>query len=128
MTFWELNAVFLGLGLGVLLAAALVGRVRARHVGAILLTTAALWVLTAVFDNVMIASGLFDYGGHALAGVRVGLAPIEDFAYPLGSALLLPAVWLLLTGDRRRRRRPGDRGRGAPSPAPASPTVPERAE
>ena len=100
MTFWELNAVFLGLGLGVLLAAALVGRVRARHVGAILLTTAALWVLTAVFDNVMIASGLFDYGGHALAGVRVGLAPIEDFAYPLGSALLLPAVWLLLTGGR----------------------------
>lgn len=105
MTFWELNAVFLGLALGVLLAAALAGRVRARHVGAILLATAALWVLTAVFDNVMIASGLFDYGGHALAGVRVGLAPIEDFAYPLGSALLLPGLWLLLTGDRRRRRR-----------------------
>ncbi|MBD4645807.1 C50 carotenoid gamma-cyclase subunit beta CrtYh, partial [Xanthomonas citri pv. citri] len=35
----------------------------------------------------------------------------EDFAYPLGSALLLPALWLLLTSRRadRRGRRPGRR-------------------
>lgn len=127
MTFWELNAVFLGLGLGVLLAAALAGRMRARHMAAILLATAALWVLTAVFDNVMIASGLFDYGGHALAGVRIGLAPIEDFAYPLGSALLLPALWLLLTGSRRRRHE-GDREREPAGPAPARSSGTKRAE
>lgn len=69
-------------------------------------------VLTAVFDNVMIAAGLFDYGHELLLGVYVGQAPVEDFAYPLGSALLLPALWLLLTSRPRagrRGRRPGRR-------------------
>lgn len=97
MNFWELNLVFLGISAAALLGAVLVRRVRGRHVLAIVLSTLVLWVLTAVFDNLMIASGLFDYGGHALSGVFLGLAPLEDFAYPLGSALLLPALWLLLT-------------------------------
>lgn len=111
MTFWELNAMFLGSGLGVLALAALLGRVRARHVAAIGAAVLALWVLTAVFDNVMIASGLFDYGHQRLGGVYLGLAPLEDFAYPLGSALLLPALWLILT-PRSSRFRAEDRGRG----------------
>ena len=97
MTFLDLVLVFVGFALAVLVGAALVGRVRGEHLRAVAATLVALWALTAVFDNVMIASGLFDYGGHALAGVRVGLAPIEDFAYPLGAVLLLPALWLLLT-------------------------------
>ena len=65
-----------------------------------------------VFDNVMIAAGLFDYGHELLVGAYVGQAPVEDFAYPLGSALLLPALWLLLTSRGRagrRGRRPGRR-------------------
>lgn len=59
-------------------------------------------VLTAVFDNVMIGSGLMTYGSRHLAGPRLGLVPVEDFAYPLAGLLLLPAVWLLL------RRRAGE--------------------
>ena len=97
MTFWELNLVFLGISAAALLVAVLARRVRGRHVLSIVLSTLILWVLTAVFDNIMIASGLFDYGGHALSGVFIGLAPLEDFAYPLGAVLLLPALWLLLT-------------------------------
>lgn len=97
MTFWELNLVFLGLAAAVLGLAALAGRLRVRHAGAVLATTGVLWVLTAVFDNLMIASGLFDYGHERLGGVYIGLAPLEDFAYPLGAVLLLPALWLLLT-------------------------------
>jgi lycopene cyclase domain-containing protein len=65
------------------------------------LSLVVLLVLTVIFDNVMIASGLFDYAGHTLNGLHVGLAPIEDFAYPLGGALLLPGLWLLFTGRRR---------------------------
>lgn len=103
MTFWELNLVFLGMAAAVLALAALTGRLRARHAGAVLAATGVLWVLTAVFDNLMIASGLFDYGHHRLGGVYLGLAPLEDFAYPLGAALLLPGLWLLLTGPRRDR-------------------------
>ena len=34
----------------------------------------------------------------------VGLAPIEDFAYPLAGVLLLPALWTALRGRRSRTR------------------------
>ncbi|MCR2762198.1 lycopene cyclase domain-containing protein [Microbacterium sp. zg.B48] len=53
--------------------------------------------LTAVFDNLMIAVGLFTYPPEHLSGVRIGLAPVEDFAYPLCAAFLVPAVLTLLT-------------------------------
>lgn len=63
-------------------------------------------VLTAVFDSVMIAAGLFTYAEEHLLGLRIGLAPVEDFAYPLAAAALLPALWTALG---RRDRREGDR-------------------
>lgn len=73
------------------------------HWGAAALTFLALAILTAVFDSVMIGLGLFSYDEAHLAGIHVGLAPVEDFAYPLACALLLPALWLALTRLRRAR-------------------------
>ncbi|WEK14671.1 MAG: lycopene cyclase domain-containing protein [Candidatus Microbacterium phytovorans] len=64
------------------------------------IAAAVLLILTAVFDNVMIAAGLFTYPEHLISGVRIGLAPIEDFSYPLCAAFLVPAVRTLL--ERRR--------------------------
>lgn len=55
---------------------------------AVVITVVALFVLTAVFDSIMIAAGFFHYDPDALAGPLIGLAPIEDFAYPLAGALL----------------------------------------
>ncbi|MET0295908.1 MAG: lycopene cyclase domain-containing protein [Microbacterium sp.] len=60
----------------------------------------ALVALTAVFDNLMIAAGLFTYPEEHLSGVRIGLAPIEDFSYAVCAAFLVPAVFTLL--PRRR--------------------------
>ena len=60
-----------------------------------------LLALTAVFDNVMIAAGLFTYPSEHLSGLHIGLAPIEDFSYPLAAAFLLPAVWTLLTPQKQ---------------------------
>ncbi len=60
-----------------------------------------LILLTAVFDNVMIALGLFTYPDDLISGVRIGLAPVEDFAYPLCAAFLVPAVFTLLAPARR---------------------------
>jgi lycopene cyclase domain-containing protein len=54
---------------------------------------AVLAVLTAVFDNLMIAAGFFDYGAGHITELRIGLVPVEDFAYPLAGVLLLPALW-----------------------------------
>ncbi|MEO6531634.1 MAG: lycopene cyclase domain-containing protein [Specibacter sp.] len=105
MNFSQLNAIFLAVAVLVMVAAlaARAGGPAPRTViAAVVGTIAVLMVLTAIFDNVMIASGLFDYAGHTLNGLRVGLAPVEDFAYPIAAGLLLPGLWLLLTRGRRR--------------------------
>ena len=98
MSFLELNVVFVSLA-ALVLVLAVVGRGigAGRVVGAVAVSFLILAVLTAVFDNVMIASGLFDYGQGTLTGARVGLAPLEDFAYPLAGVLLLPGLWILLS-------------------------------
>lgn len=57
------------------------------------LVIAALLVLTAIFDNAMIAAGLVTYGQEHRLGLQLGLVPIEDFFYPLVVGLLLPAFW-----------------------------------
>jgi C50 carotenoid epsilon cyclase subunit CrtYf len=63
-------------------------------------TAGVLVVLTAIFDNVMIAAGLFTYPDEHLSGVRIGLAPIEDFSYAVCAAFLVPAVHTLLQPRR----------------------------
>ncbi|WP_336712024.1 lycopene cyclase domain-containing protein [Arthrobacter sp. USHLN218] len=116
MTYWLLNAVFLAAAAAVALAAALVRHRRhtpaqtearrPRKAGAaVVLTLLALCVLTAVFDNLMIAAGLFEYSAEHTSGWRIGLAPLEDFAYVLAAALLLPALWTLLPAGRQRAGR-----------------------
>lgn len=102
MSYLELNYFFLGLALLTLLGAFLARRLDRRLVTAMVIGVFAMLVLTTIFDNVMIGSGLFDYSSDTLAGPRVGLAPLEDFAYPLGAAILLPSAWLLLTPRSRK--------------------------
>jgi lycopene cyclase domain-containing protein len=62
-----------------------------------------LVVLTAVFDNVIVGTGIVAYDRTRILGVRVGVAPIEDFSYCVVAALALPALWVLL-GRRRSER------------------------
>ncbi|WP_071894078.1 prenyltransferase [Neomicrococcus aestuarii] len=71
-------------------------RIAGVNEGAVLIASAALLVLTAVFDSLMIASNLFTYSESLISGIRVGLAPIEDFAYPVAMVILLPALWVFL--------------------------------
>ncbi|MBO1902507.1 prenyltransferase [Leucobacter weissii] len=74
---------------------------RLLHWRAAALAAAALLVLTAVFDSLMIGAGLFHYAPDRILGARVGLAPVEDFAYPLAAIIALPALWSWLReGDR----------------------------
>lgn len=81
-------------------AVAVVATWRRDHLGRRMLASAAtaalLVVLTAVFDNLMIAAGLFTYPPEHLSGLRVGLAPLEDFAYPVCAAFGVPALYELL--------------------------------
>ena len=98
MTYWTLNILFL-LPAAAVFAAALVSRRRPRFFAAAAGVTAAVLLgLTAVFDNLMIAAGLFWYNQDRISGAFLGNAPLEDFAYPLAAVLLLPALWVLLPG------------------------------
>ena len=101
MTFVELNIIFLSIAVLVFAVGLWRSTQRRTAVSAVVLAMVAMVVLTAIFDNVMIASGLFDYAGHTLNGLHVGLAPIEDFAYPVAAVLLLSGLWLTLTGGKR---------------------------
>ncbi|GAA4367466.1 lycopene cyclase domain-containing protein [Paeniglutamicibacter cryotolerans] len=104
MSFIQLDVIFLLIAALVLAVACIRRRVDRTALWAIVASMLILCVLTAVFDNVMIGVGLFEYASAPLAGIRLGLAPIEDFAYPIGAALLLPGLWLLLTKKGGARR------------------------
>ncbi len=78
---------------------------RGRHLLAVAATVLVLLALTAVFDNIMIAAGLFHYAPGQLFGLSLGFAPLEDFSYPLAGALLLPAMWVAFERGGTERRR-----------------------
>lgn len=101
MTYALLNAAFLSVVALVAIAAVVARRSpRWRAVG---LAAAPLLIATAVFDNAIIAAGLVAYDDALISGVRIGVAPIEDFAYTVAALVLLPVVWELL-GARPARK------------------------
>lgn len=136
MTYWALNAVFL-VPAAVVLVLAMVRRGRRTDQGrreqvpepavsgrkglaaALGITAVVLLVLTAVFDNVMIAAGLFWYNPERISGAFIGSAPLEDFAYALAAVLLLPALWMLL--EKRDKTAAVPKSAKAESPAAPSP-------
>lgn len=57
------------------------------------ITAVILFVLTAIFDSLIIYAKIVDYDYTKLLGIRIGRAPIEDFAYTVAAVLLIPALW-----------------------------------
>lgn len=100
MTYWALNAIFLGV-VAVVAVVAIATR-RAPRWLSVLLACGILLVATAIFDNIMIGIGLVGYNHRLISGVFIGRAPIEDFAYTVAAVVLLPSVWTLLAKRRRR--------------------------
>jgi lycopene cyclase domain-containing protein len=96
MTYAWLAVLFLVVSAVPAVTATLTGRLTTswwRTTGTVALV---LVVLTAVFDSIMISLDLFRYDTAALLGLRVARVPIEDFAWPVAAALVLPALWALL--------------------------------
>ena len=131
MTYWALNAVFLAV-VAVVGIVAVVVLVRRTGAGTTSTTSAAhttsttsttgttgtrrtlaagaiglgvLLVTTAVFDNIMIAVGLVAYAPDRISGAFLGIAPLEDFAYAIAAAVLLPSLWVLLEPRRQNESR-----------------------
>ena len=84
MTYLGLNSIFL-----VALALLTIPVLKKLPWRAIAFATAALLLITAVFDNVIIGLGIVAYDESLISGLKLGLAPIEDFAYSLAAPLLI---------------------------------------
>ena len=72
------------------------------HWSTLCYTLVALLLMTAVFDNFIVGSGIVAYDPSLLSGVFIGFAPIEDFAYTIVAAVLIPMTWWWL-GSRVKK-------------------------
>lgn len=89
-TYLILNILFIA-------AVCLVFKITPKHITKpVLLTLLGLFILTAVFDNLIIVASIVGYDASKILGVYIGIAPIEDFMYSLLAALLIPALWHIL--------------------------------
>jgi lycopene cyclase domain-containing protein len=50
-------------------------------------------LITAIFDNVIIATGIVAYDEAKISGIKIGVAPIEDFAYTVVALLVVPTLF-----------------------------------
>lgn len=87
-------ATYLALNIVVLAIVMLALRIRAKKPSrAWVVAFLSLLLLTFVFDNIMIALGMFTYAPDKILGIQLLLAPVEDFMYPMLACILLPALW-----------------------------------
>jgi lycopene cyclase domain-containing protein len=94
MTYLLLDAAFLA-AVAVIALVAIVLRRPPRWI-TVALAAGVLVVVSAAFDNIMIGVGLVAYDPSRISGMRIGIAPVEDLAYALAAAVLLPSLWCLL--------------------------------
>jgi lycopene cyclase domain-containing protein len=101
MTYWWINSWFLG-GAALFAVVSVMLGVRVRWV-AVGVALVVMLILTAIFDNMIIGFGLVDYDPALISGVRIGVAPIEDFAYTVLAMVVVPVVWAW--GARLQRKK-----------------------
>ena len=97
MTYLLLNAIFIAVSLFALLL------VPKNRWPAYLVAMVPMLVLTAIFDNLIIASGIVAYDANKISGLFIGLAPIEDFAYTIAAVLIVPSVWSAMTKRSKKQ-------------------------
>jgi lycopene cyclase domain-containing protein len=102
LTYWTLNAFFLAF-VALVAIVAVVAR-RSPNWRAIGLAAIVVLLLTAVFDNVLVGTGIVGYDPSLISGAKIGVAPLEDFAYAIAALVLLPSLWSLLGGGSRHGR------------------------
>lgn len=59
----------------------------------IIQTSVTLTALTAIFDPLIIYAGIVGYNRNLTLGLNLFGSPIEDFAYALVAAMLVPLLW-----------------------------------
>ena len=86
-TYLILNLVFM------VIACILAGIKVSRPSKTTVFTLVTLLAMTAVFDNLIVGFSIVDYNPEKILGIRIGIAPIEDFAYAILAVILVPTIW-----------------------------------
>ena len=97
MTYLWVNLNFIAFALACMLL--LVPRTRW---GAYPIAMIPMLLLTAIFDNVIILSGIVDYDQSKISGIMIGSAPIEDFFYTIAAVLIVPSVFTFLGRNKAK--------------------------
>jgi lycopene cyclase domain-containing protein len=89
---------YLGIALPPVLLAGLIALLFRKHLDlrALGWATALVLLMTLVFDNLIILAGIVGYDESLISGIKLGIAPIEDFSYTLVGLVLIPITWELL--------------------------------
>ncbi|MFM6966370.1 MAG: lycopene cyclase domain-containing protein [Rhodoluna sp.] len=96
MNYVTLNLIFLAIAVGALLL------VPKNRWPAYLVGLLPMLLLTLIFDNLIVGTGIVDYDATKISGLMLGSVPIEDFAYTIAAVLIVPSVWSAMT--RRKRK------------------------
>lgn len=110
MSYLAFSLLFVALALVPVAGAMVRQRTGRRWWRAVLFSMVVLLVLTVIFDSLMVHVDLFRYDQSRSLGLDVLLTPVEDLAWPVAAALLVPSLWVL-TPSARPARRPAPRPR-----------------
>lgn len=69
---------------------------KSLYLKSVVATFVCVVLLTVVFDNVLVGTGIVAYDFDKISGIFVGYAPVEDFFYSLVAVSFLPALWMLM--------------------------------
>ena len=96
MNYLTLNLLFLGLSLLALLL------VPKNRWPAYLVGMVPMIVITAIFDNWIVAARIVGYDSSKITGIMIGIVPIEDFAYTIAAVLIVPSVWSAMLNRKKK--------------------------
>lgn len=91
MTYLSLNTYFLAILIGFYFISGAFKNFKLH-----LHTFGAMLIGTAIFDNAIIGAGLVAYDESKILGIKIFLAPIEDFAYSIAAVLLATSIAALM--------------------------------
>lgn len=96
MNYLILNLIFVAVSLLALLL------VPKNRWPAYLVGLVPMLILTAIFDNAIVASGIVAYDPSKISGVMIGVVPIEDFAYTIAAVAIVPSVWSAMINRKKK--------------------------
>ena len=96
MNYLTLNLIFVAISLTALFL------VPKNRWPAYLVGLLPMLLITVVFDNVIVGSGIVAYDPNKISGLKIGMVPIEDLAYTIAAVVIVPSVWSAMINRKKK--------------------------